>query len=226
MTPVTYITQSLLEAVFMVTYPINFFIKPPLLPEQPYDKEKPTIVIVGTWFNENIFHYQWVHYLQRKGFQVYLVNFPIYKNRFEEHAKNLKAYIEKKQLQDVTLVGISSGGVTCLLFLEQLNGWKRTKHFIALGSPFFGTPLAVGLAWMGAGRELLPTSTFVKKMRHMPLSYSSRVVCLQAQVDQLVPAWSSLLPNTKRYVIPVVGHNSFHLHTKKTYEIIAEEAKK
>lgn len=212
------------EIFSMIGYPLSFIVKPPSDIQQ--ENKKPTILIVERWFNHNFFHNHWIIYLRKKGFCVYFVNFPIYQGTFLESSILLKNFIVQKKLKNITLVGISSGGLTSLLYLEQQNGWQHVKKFISLGSPFYGTPLAGFIAFTYSGRELMLTSIFIKRMKELHLSYPEKMLYLRAKVDQIVPATSSVLPGVEEKVVHVMGHNNFHLHCKETYDVIAEEAKK
>lgn len=216
--------ETLSEICSMIGYPLSFMVKQPSNTKQ--DINKPTILIVERWFNHNLFHNQWISYLRGKGFNVFFVNFPIYQGTFAESSVLLKRYISEKKLEDITLVGISSGGVTSLLYLEEQNGWQHVKKFIAVGSPLKGNSMSLFICFIYSARELLPWSSFVTKLKGMDISHPERTVCIRAKFDQLVPKSSSILAGVKEKVIPVIGHNNFHLHCRKTYEAIAEEARK
>lgn len=212
------------EIFSMIGYPLSFIIKPP--PEKQQSGDKQVILIVERWFNHNFFHNQWIRYLRKKGFCIYFVNFPLYKGNFAESSLLLKNYIIDNKLKNIILVGISAGGVTSLLYLEEQNGWQYVKKFIAVGSPLKGNAMSLFISFIYSARELFPWSTFIKRLKRLPLSHPERIVCMRALFDQLVPATSSVLPGAKERIVTVVGHNNFHLHCKETYDIIAEEARK
>ena len=77
------------------------------LKEPTLTKKGPVIVIVERWLSLNISHIFWKRYLERKGFQVYIINLPLWRKDFADSSKKLASYIEKYNLNDVTLVGIS-----------------------------------------------------------------------------------------------------------------------
>ena len=77
------------------------------------------IVIVERWLSKNVKHIYWKHYLEKRGYRVYLANFTLYKGSFEQSAVSLKKYLEKRELTDIILVGISSGALTSLVYLQE-----------------------------------------------------------------------------------------------------------
>lgn len=182
-----------------------------------------TILIVERWFNLNIRHIYWKLYLEKRGFRVYIVNFSMWKGTFENSAVKLQNYIEERGLSDVTLVGISSGAVTSLLYLEEKEGWKRVSRFIAVGAPFCGTWLAIVISFLISGRELLPKSRLIKKISKFQVSNPDKIICIRAKFDEMVPN-GAVLPNTKAVTIKAFGHNNLHIRISQTYRKIIEFA--
>lgn len=213
--------QILTELLAAVSYPV-WRIYNPEIPLN-YDA-KQTILIVERWFNTNGLHKLWVKYLTDKGFAVHMVNFPIQHGTFEESAKKLHEYIEQHKLKNFTLVGISGGGLTCYLYLQHHNGWQKAKRFISLGTAFYGTPMALFISFIKSGRELLPTSNFIKKIKQENVQHPEKITNIVAKFDELSPRNSTLLPGAKHIIIDVFGHNNFHLDTKRTYDVVARLA--
>lgn len=216
--------QLIKELLLIFLYPFAHTI--PLPNEKNPDNPKKIIVFVERWFNPNPFHKVWMHYLRKQGFATYIINFPIFSGTFEESAQKLSEYMEKQKFYHVVLVGISAGGITGILFLQHCNGWKYVDKFITLGTPFKGTPMAAFISFIRSGRELLPNSSTMKKLANEQIKNPEKITCISAKFDEMVPDTQSNLPNTKHIVLQSVGHNNFHLDTRKTYlEImkIAEE---
>lgn len=184
----------------------------------------PKIVIVERWLSMNIRHVYWKHFLERMGYNAYLVNFPLRKGSFEDSAKALSQYLEKYNLTNVTLVGISSGALTALLYLQELNGWERVNQFVSIGSPFRGTWLAIILAFAYSGRELLPTSPLIKRISNYNILHAEKIYCVKAKFDEMVP-FGALLPHAHHTVMNVVGHNNLHIRVRATYRKIMEFAR-
>jgi hypothetical protein len=49
-----------------------------------------------------------------------------------------------------------------------------------------------------------------------------KMATISAQADELIPLASSTTSGVRSYILPVKGHNVFHLDYKKTYDLIAE----
>jgi len=186
-------------------------------------KDGKTIVIVERWLTFNIRHLYWKYYLERKGFRVFIKNFPLRHGNFEESGGQLREYMNKHQCKDVTLVGISGGAITSLLYLQEHGGWERVDKFIAIGGPFKGAWSALIVSFAYSGRELLPNSKLIKKIRRMKLLHPERIFCIRATYDEMVPH-GTVLPGSHSVTLPVVGHNNLHLRVRATYKKIAEFA--
>jgi len=182
-----------------------------------------TIIIVERWLSINLRHLYWKYYLERKGYSVFLANFPIYKGGFQESALHLEKYIQRHNLTDITIVGISSGALTSLIYLQSHNGWERVSKFISVGAPFQGTWAALILVWCESGRELLPMSKFLQHFLNLQFKNLNRIYCIKAKFDEMVP-FGSVLPGAHKIVLKVVGHNNLHLRVRATYRKIAEIA--
>lgn len=185
--------------------------------------EGKTIVIVERWLSINIRHLYWKYYLERQGYNVYLANFPLRLGNFHESAQHLDAYMDRNDLDDVIMVGISSGGITAFLYLYYYDGWNRVDRFVSVGTPFKGTWIAIVLSWVHSGRELLPNSKLVKEMSGLTLANLHKVYCFKAKFDEMVPS-GTVLKGAHSVTLPVIGHNNLHLRIRTTYKKIAEFA--
>ena len=214
--------QLLKELILIILYPFAQAIPLPK-EENPYNPKK-TILFVERWFNPNPFHKVWLHFLRKKGYAVYIVNFPIFKGTFEESAEKLKTFVDEKKLTHFTLVGISAGGITSYLYLQHYNGWEKVDKFISLGAPLKGTPIAIFISFIKSGRELLPSSNVVQEIKNEEIKNPKNIYCISARFDEMVPHKRSHLHNTNQITLKSVGHNNFHLDTKKTYEEIIKIA--
>lgn len=225
---ITFVFHIIIELCLLLSYPVvgiaNIFSKNTRI--ETSGNQKPTIIILERWMQANFMHKIGKKYLESKGFNVYLISHSIKEGTFEQSAKQLKKFIDTQQLSEITLVGISSGGISALLYLQEHNGWDKANKFISIGTPFRGTLFALPIALSQSCRELLPWSPVVKKIKNMHISNSEKIVCLVAQIDELVPRTSAVLPTTTMQVIKVIGHNYLHLLCKETYKTIADLAKK
>jgi len=208
--------QVLREFVLTLFYPLAHLI--PLPSESNPKNPKKTFVFVERWFHANPFHKVWMHYLRKQGFAVYGINFPIYEGSFEQSAQKLQTYLQEKNLTHIILVGISAGGVTGLLYLQHFGGWERVDKFVTLGAPLRGTPMAFLISFLFSGRELLPGSSTVEKMTKESLRNPDKITTISPRFDEMVPLSHSYLPHTKHIILKVIGHNNFHLDSRKTYQ--------
>lgn len=179
------------------------------------------IVIVERWFSMNIRHLYWKYFLERQGYNAHLVNFPIRNGSFEESATELSRYLEHHNLSNITLVGISSGALTSLIYLQEHDGWSRVDKFISVGAPFKGTWIALLVAFLHSGRELLPLSPLMKRISLYKILHPENIYCIRARFDEMVPV-GSMLPGAHKILLEVIGHNNLHIRIRMTYKKIIE----
>jgi len=160
-------------------------------------------------------------FLEKKGFIVYDINFPLLKGTFSESAGKLKRFIEEKNLSDIILVGVSNGGLTCYEYLTQYNGWGKTAKFISVGTPFQGARLGFLLFFTIAKKELLPKGLYVQSILKRPIRNADKIYCLGAKYDEMVGHHNSFLPGTKHIIVDVAGHNLLHTLWIPTLEKIS-----
>lgn len=211
------------ESYYAITYPfIKLFLHPKIY-RHPHPKR--TIVLVGCWFNANVYHNMWVSYLEKEGFRTYLVDLPFAREDFDTTTKRLAQFISRHELKKYTLVGISSGVLVCWNYLSTYKKWNEIHRFISIGGPVQGTIIAWLITFTSKGRAMVPGSTFIKKLHNIPFP-KQKMITLTAKHDELVPYSYSYarLDGVKNYQLFGWGHNSFHLKSKDTYQIIAKIA--
>ncbi|GEM_PF-5253623 len=225
------VLQLLSEFFLILTYPLANIIKfffPLREKKQPIrnnENSTSTILIFEQWFAQNLWHIYIKWYLERKGFTVYWTNFSLLKGSHHDAAKYLSKYIEKHRLHNITLVGVSMGAVSSLLYLQEYDGWVKVRKFISIGGPLKGTPLAFLIYFLTPGRQVLPNSTFIKNLVGN-IKHPERIVCISAKFDEFVPHWSNTVPHAYNRVVDIVGHNNLHVISKSVFSSIAKEAVK
>jgi hypothetical protein len=211
--------------LILIHFPSNFL--KPVIPMDKINKNgenKHPVILVERWFTRNIFHYAAKKYLERKGFKVYSLNYPMMRGTFEEAALNLKKFIEDKNIEDVVLIGISGGATTCLDYLQNHEGWKETHLFISIGGSLYGSPLARALPISKSLRELIPTSKYMKHLHEKPVKNLDKIVTIRAKHDNMVPARYAQIEGVKNITVNVVGHNLLHTFYLPTYKLVADLA--
>lgn len=219
-----FIYDFFLELGLIILYPLLSITLQFGLQKPQIANNGPVIIIVERWLSLNIRHIFWKRYLERRGFQVYLINLPLWKRDFSDSSRKLEEYINQFKLSDIVLVGISSGAITALLYLQERNGWAKVNKFISVGAPFNGTYLMLFLSFLPSGRELLPGSKLIRKIQSFSTFDPKKVICIRAKFDEMVPN-GSILKGAKKITLNIFGHNNLHLHNQKTYKIIVEHAK-
>ena len=95
-------------------------------------KDGRVVVIVESWLNTNYIHRFFVRFLRKKGYVVYIKNFPLQRGDFEDKADELNEFLKDKKLSNFSLIGISGGAITALYYLNKFNKWGDIKKFISL----------------------------------------------------------------------------------------------
>jgi pimeloyl-ACP methyl ester carboxylesterase len=167
-------------------------------------------------------HWFWRWYLERRGIPAAVLYIPLRDVSLADSAEVLRRELDANDVRSVVLVGISTGGLTCLSYLQRFNGWERVDGFIPVAAPFLGAQSAILLSFIRNMRALLPNGPFITTTARENMTHLNRILCLSAAFDELVPRASSLLPGAAHEVIEVVGHNNLHVTSRATYDRIAE----
>lgn len=221
-TKIEWFVETILVIVHFPTFLLKPFINFNAVNKNP--TQKYSIILVERWFDRNVFHLFAKKYLEKKGFTVYSINYPLSKGTFEDAAKSLDKFINEKKLDSTILIGISGGATTCLYYLQFLSGWTRTKKFISIGGSLKGSALANSFPFYKSIRELRPESEFLKKLYSSEVKNKERIITISAEHDNVVPSEFSKLEGAENITLPVVGHNLLHTFWAPTYELVAKLA--
>ena len=143
-------------------------------------------------------------------------------------AEDLDAFISKEFGGEIliNLFGFSMGGLISRTWLQKMNGAKRTKNFISVGSPHQGTFTA----------QVVPSSLFpgIAQMKRNSLflhDLNNDINALKTIncrsffcfCDLMVfPGWESVLPVGPSFSLPVLTHKGL-IYNPKAIEIIIRE---
>ena len=116
-------------------------------------KKRPIFLIHGLWNNPKLFE-KLIGKIKEDDYQLYKPHLPheFGKTSLSELAINLDSKIKDlvgPEL-DIDIVGFSMGGLISRIWLQNFNGFSRTKRFFSIGTPHFGTYTA----------QLIPSSLF------------------------------------------------------------------
>ncbi len=196
----------------------------PLDKINPAPTQKYPIILVERWFSRNILHYFPKKYLEKKGFKVFSINYPMMKGTFSDSSKNLKNFMEKNDIHDAILVGISGGATTCFEYLQFLNGWERVRKFVSIGGSLYGSPYGKITPFIKSVKELIPGSDYLKRLHSRPIKNLDNITTITARVDNLVPTKYGKIAGADNIVLDMVGHNLLHTFWTPTYDLVAKIA--
>lgn len=221
----TFLEWNIEALLILIHFPSNF-LKPVISMDgvNKNPKFKHPIILVERWFTRNVFHFAAKKYLERKGFRVYSLNYPMMRGDFEDSVLNLKNYINKFKIENPVLIGISGGATTCLDYLQNHGGWKKTHLFISIGGSLYGSPLARLFPISKSIRQLIPTSLYMKHLHEEPIKNLDKIVTIRARRDNLVPARYSQIEGAKNITVDAVGHNFLHTFYLPTYRLVSQFA--
>ncbi|MFC1890732.1 esterase/lipase family protein [Thermodesulfobacteriota bacterium] len=120
----------------------------------------------------------------------------------------LSEIMEGTGAEKCDLVGVSLGGLIGLYYIKRLGGASRVRRFVALGTPFKGTwlavagVLAIGLFSKGAWQSL-PESPFLKDLAHGPLPEEVDYYSISVKGDTISPPERSELDGAENIVIEI-----------------------
>lgn len=145
----------------------------------------------------------------------------------EESARFLDRKIERlykkyRMKGKLSIIGHSKGGLIGAYYIKFLNGAKRVKTFITLGTPHNGNPWALLAAFSPMGlvcksiRQMTPVSGFIKKLKSKPFPKNVRVWTIYSKDDTICPFPCAVLEEAKNVKnVEVYGASHSELLIKK-----------
>ncbi len=176
-------------------------------------QKRPIFFIHGLWNNPKLFE-KLIGKIKEDEFQLYRPHLPhkFGKTSLKQLARDLNSKIEKSVGPEIEidLVGFSMGGLISRIWLQNCDGYLRTKRFFSIGTPHFGTYTAQlipsflmpGLAEMKRGSCLL-------SQLNNDLSSLQMVECTSFYTKwdlMSFPGWQSKLSIGDSYHLPVLTH--------------------
>jgi len=143
------------------------------------------------------------------GFDVRIIPFDlrnkldvrVYAQSIAELAR--QAHQETSQRADI--IGLSMGGVAALYAIKFLGAGENIHTSVAIGSPFYGSPVAEFWSqWPRrfnlSARQMSPGSDLLKQLREAPLPEGPRFVSLGGIFDVVSPAPTTQLDDAENYL--------------------------
>ncbi len=175
--------------------------------------KRPIFLIHGLWNNPKLFE-NLIEKINEDDYQVYRPHLP---HKFGQTSlRKLATELESKIEQlvgpeiEIDIVGFSMGGLISRIWLQNHNGFSRTKRFFSIGTPHLGTYTAQlipsflmpGIAEMKRGSSLL-------SQLNDDLSSLKNVECISffTKWDLMsFPGWQAKLSIGDSYHLPVLTH--------------------
>ncbi len=191
--------------------------------------ERPLVLVHGLWNTPTLFRRLKDRLDQPESY----VMSPHLPHRFgrviiRQLATELDYQINKTFAPDTTidLLGFSMGGIISRVWLQEMNGFKRTCRFFSIGCPHNGTltaqlvPSAIlpGVADMKLGSQLIKSlNQCSKKLKNVECrSYFS-------YLDLMVfPGFKGVLPYGPSIPLPVLTHKCL-IKDSRSIEIISRD---
>ena len=175
--------------------------------------KRPIFLVHGLWNNPKLFE-KLINRIKKDDYQLYCPHLP-HKygySSLKSLAKDLDSKIEELvgHEKEIDIVGFSMGGLISRFWLQNHNGFLRTKRFFSIGTPHFGTYTAQmipsflmpGIAEMKRGSNLL-------SQLNNDLSSLEKIKCSSffTRWDLMsFPGWQAKLPIGDSYHLPVLTH--------------------
>jgi pimeloyl-ACP methyl ester carboxylesterase len=180
--------------------------------------------------------------LRRDGYRVFSVELGGLRGRFntrriDELARVVRDEVERiyarePSLPALTVIGHSKGGLIASWWVKMLEGHRRVRTLVTLGTPHRGTPLAWAgmlLAWLAPSvLQMRPGSAFLRRLRADPWPAPVQVLSLYSRRDRVAPYPSAVLdapPAATRNVEVDAAHGDF-LVKPGIYRTLLEELRR
>ncbi len=175
--------------------------------------QRPLVLVHGLWNTPKLFNRFKSCIAQPKS----LLVLPHLKHKFgrvdiRELAHNLNFQINQRLGTDIKidLLGFSMGGLISRVWLQEMDGYKRTERFFSVGSPHQGTLTAQlvpsvlfpGIAQMKVGSQLIKSLSINSGNLH-------QIECRSyfCMLDLMVfPGFRAVLPIGTSIPVPVLTH--------------------
>ncbi len=219
------IISWILELIYWLINGLSVFVPFTFDSQIPHPTQKTPIILVHGWMTGNVLYVPFKKYLEKKGFQVFMPSFGLQMEDLHVYPKQLARYIEKNEIKNPVIVGISTGGLVSIEYAQKIDEWKSIKKLVTIATPFKGSYAAYLSVLSKSVKQLRPKSAYMQYIDNSVEAHPEKVINIVAKSDQLVYRNSSTLPGIKTIVIPVIGHVKLHAFSQKTFETVVKIAR-
>ncbi|MBC8134091.1 MAG: alpha/beta fold hydrolase [Deltaproteobacteria bacterium] len=125
-------------------------------------------------------------------------------------ARKVESLVSQTGVEKVDVVAHSMGGLVALDYLKRLQGHRRVRRLVLLGTPILGTWTALlGIATAPLGRaalQLLPGSSFLRDLGRMPIPAGPEVIAISGDRDWLAPPHTTVFEGVRCLAL-ATGHS-------------------
>ena len=187
----------------------------------------PVLLIQGWLGTRGVFNFL-EGKLKRDGFPVFSfflgrLNIQDITKSAEIVSEKLVRICEEKKIEKVSILGHSMGGLIGLYALKYCGIEKYVDRFIAVGTPFHGTPAS----WLGVTTigplvkslwQMLPNSKFVQKLHARPIPPNVTAFSIMSKHDLLAPEKYCVLDEARNLLISY-GHTALVV-SDEVYDVV------
>ena len=191
--------------------------------------KRPIFLVHGLWNNPKLFE-KLIKKIKEDDYQLYRPHLPhkFGKTSLIDLASDLDSKI--KELVgteiEIDIVGFSMGGLISRLWLQNHNGYLRTKRFFSVGTPHFGTYTAQIIpTYFMAGIADMKRGSSVLSQLNNDLTSLEKVECSSffTKWDLMsFPGWQAKLSIGESFQLPVLTHKQLITHST-SLDILAEK---
>lgn len=176
--------------------------------------------------------------LRNDSYTVFSLNLGGFLDTFNTHSieylanlineKVEKLYKKYKFKGKLSIVAHSKGGLIGHYYVKKLNGGKRAKVFVTLGTPHNGNPWAMlasytPLTWiLKSLKQMSPKSSFIQDLKNTPFPENLKVYSIYSKDDSVCPFPVPVLeesPMVKNIEVFGVTHSDFLIKKNCYYAI-------
>lgn len=186
----------------------------------------PAVLLVPGWSDRRTVLRPLERHLLAAGWPRTHVRTVGFRDRFGgniEHAHELADAVDAlcadARVGEVAVVAHSMGGLALRWYLARLDGARRVRRAVFMGTPHQGT----WLAWLALGRgarDMRPGSVFLRELNASPLPDTVQATCIRSPMDlRIFPPASALLAGATSTVVRSPSHPGM-LRSPKVFRVV------